>query len=711
MPARRRGSSVVATGSTQDLEGGNRKGARKRVVHTTPKADSIQEARIQVGATRAPQLVPEGDSQSQLGQLFDQLGDFAKGPFAQALQDKHFSEIEERAEQAVFEGTSLDDIEDKNFVFQHYYNGANGRKVGVAAVRALEEDIASQADDDTYDVDAAATRILSELIPQDMDPTAATNAAKVVRKHLPVLLDAEKARRTKKVRIETLLNAQEVTAEEGDILLGKEDYVGFMNLNEGARADAKNAEGIFDSKAYAQNVATNIAASLKNPALNMTPEQIADFQKVVETYKAPNGSSMWNSPDTGPYLKKAFASAVTTKTQGRTLDDAIVNGQMLANASDIDTIPTKEEIEARVNPDANGVSRMSATKGATVYLTGEKTRARDAEVRTMMTEVVGESATASDLSWLNTPKDVHDSSRMLVDQLEEDGSSPDEARLVVARVFGMKGHEVPWIEAEYEGAMQAGDYEKAYSYLEHQRAITSSLGMGFGDVEDRAVLDYYKRTVGQNGEEATKANINMARENFTKNRGMFTKRDFLPLLEPAFRTALIKDAASQNYVLNAAAMLMGTGSVTRQQAVAEAIRLYEAEVSIDEHGVPMLPGQRVIGWEKEEVRQAVRTHPKFIEHLNRNVGIKTGKTLGFFDGNEDKVRIVPLSSGQGMLLSPKGRNLGLIPLKEWVGDVVQAENDAVVEADAKAKAKAEQDRIDLDQHLLDLHHDKGPQFR
>lgn len=669
-----------------DLEGGEKRGSRTSVAHTQNiKVNNIKDARIRVGATRAPQMTPETPGQGALGDLFDSLGKFSQGPFARALQDKHFSEIEEQAERAVFEGTSLDDIKDKNYVFEHYYNGASGRKQGVAAVNALEEDIAAQADDDLYDVDEAAKGILGQFLPRDMDPTQATNAAAVVREHFGRILSKEKARRTQKVRLDTLESAKQGTTEEADLHFKNRNFLGAMNTYEAGLQDAKNAAGISDPKNYKEYITSDIVASLKNPVNQFTLAEIAEYQKVVETYKGPNGASLWSNSPQGKRLKEAFGSALTAKSQKLTLDQELENKEIDRRAKDINDLPSRYEIEARVE-----AKTTSAARGATQLDTARTTRERDADVRFMLTSLVSPDTSPEELFWLQDKTDVEDSSKLFVETLTaERGMDEKEARLLAARVYGAQGVEVDWIEKEAANSYAAGDYAAAGEYLNHMRSISPVMGVGFLGVEDRAIIDYYARSEPQQGEEQTKVAISLARENFTGNRGQFTLRDNLDNTKRQFETAKIVDQGSRNFVLSAAAIVLGTGAVSVEQALAEGIRQYQAEVTMDEHNVPMLPQARVINWEKSEIRGDVREN--FLKPWLTSIRQETGGALfGLLDGNEDKVRIIPMRGGQGYVITPEGKSLGIVPLREWTDKTTIIRNEKAADI-----AQAEQEAADV----------------
>lgn len=666
--------------------------AKKRVESRDPKVENIRNARIRVGATRAPQITGvEEVAQSPLGELFDALGEFAEGPFSQSLRAAHYEKVKGRAEKAVLEGTTLDEVEDKDFVFEHYYRGARGKQLGSEILANIQAAYDQNADDDTFDHKQAVHGIVADGL-RDLDHTTSTNAAAILQRHLQGVVDLESDRRTTKARNDALLLGQEATTGETDVLFKARDFGAALDQYEAGRADAKELKGPFDAKRYQEYIASDIIAAIKNPVNDYTPEEIVEFQQAVEAHTAPSGAKLWTSPIVGKRLKAAFAVALREKSVKQTLEQKRQAKRLQDAAKDMETLPAEHQIIAMEQ-----AGQLTTDQAATILHTRENTIEYDREELANAAAIsMPEKFGATDTSLgevLDDQKLFEGATRRMVTEAEDAGVDPSRARIETATIVAQKhGRTIPWLDNEMRAKVRQGDYKAGSAYYSALEAENPMLAVQFGSASERAAVKFW-RTMSSATDTATAEKLtNLGFENYQAGDGAILSL----IKEGTFDGLLMRedvhgDAAMRQRIRERAAFLTATGQ-DPTNATLEAARLEQAETFRDEHDIPMTSDANNPLWAIDDVRDRVRSD--FLQPWLERRGIDTDNL--FSRDEEFQARIRPLRDGQALVETPEGIVLGVVPLATWAHRAnttmhdeaaaeVQAENIAADEARAATR--------------------------
>ena len=113
----------------------------------------------------------------------------------------------------------------------------------------------------------------------------------------------------------------------------------------------------------------------------------------------------------------------------------------------------------------------------------------------------------------------------------------------------------------------------------------------------------------------------------------------------------------------------------------------EKETFLDEHGTPMTADTAITKWDDDEVREHVREN--WVKPWMERRGIDTDN---FFSADEEARAIIrPLRNGMGLLETPQGKILGVLPLELWAQEsfkTINSEAAAQVQVN-NAKSDAE----------------------
>jgi hypothetical protein len=653
--------------------------------------ENIKNARIRVGATHVPQLIGDTDEQSEIGKLFDSLGEFADGPFAKALRDKHLGGIKADAEQAVLEGTTLEDVEDKNFIYEHYHRGATGRKQGADLAAQVQAMYDENADDPTFNHSVETTKLVHGLL-EGMDPETAENAVAVIKRTLPPLIEKEDARRTTKARLDILHQGQEATSTETAGLFKAKDFDGALDLYDAGFADAKNLDGPFDAKNYNSYIVSDFIAALQDPNNAMTPEDVDAMEASLKEKRA-NGSSLWTNPEVNDRLRKAFARARATKAKGQSVDQILNYKKLMASAADYNTLEDNDVTRAR-----GEAGELTPAQTANVIFKADETRLNEAQLVARVTALASPStARAVDpaaFDWVQDAPVLEETTRRMVEEQKDVGTDSDAAKINTALIMQRDhGVNVPWLDKDASNRVKAGDYAYGLGYLRNMQSSSVVAGAKvFESADTRAALEYYETLATANDDpRAAKEAVDAAYAGMPAARKLMNQKDERAAFEDVLLETDIANVHVRQRVLDGTIMNVSLGMSPRIAAL-EAVRLEVGATFTDENGTPMTAHTAIDKWEEPVIRERVRSD--FLRAWMRRRGIDTDNT--FSADEEIRAIILPTANGQGMVQTPDGQIVGVIPLALWASEtlkVVSAEEAKETEefnakADANRRAEA-----------------------
>jgi len=318
MATRKRSRSVVATGTAGPQ--GLRKGATQALRSGIVDQPEQKAARIIVGAERAPRITPQTRvGQGITGELFDSLGKFATGPAAKALREEWLGRLQADAEEAVLTGKSLDEVDDPNFIFEHYYRGALGQKRGADMLGRIAAEWETNANEPDYDYEASARAVLEDL--EGMDDDTAANAVAIIKGRLGGMLNLERNRRQTKAQNDAVLVGQENITNLNLNEAKKDNYQAVFENMRAGRADLKLLPGYTDKRHNQWEYNEWVSYLKQNGPTDAWLEAVKQPFNGVE-----GGPSLWTNPQVGAKLRQQWESAVA----GAKVIDAQLQGETMA---------------------------------------------------------------------------------------------------------------------------------------------------------------------------------------------------------------------------------------------------------------------------------------------------------------------------------------------------------------------------------------------
>jgi hypothetical protein len=655
------------------------KAVKRKIGSGVVAPEKQASARIIVGAERAPRITPQTEQkQSPLGDLFDSLGEFADGPFAKALRGRHLEGIEIQAQKDVAQGKTLDEIEDPNFIYEHYFRGAAGQRRGVDAMGALAAEFSENENNPDYDPTAAAHKALAAV--EDMDDDTAANFLSVVKTRLPDMLDKESDRRIESARIEAIqVGRENVTVQ--NLANAKEDnYADVHARFADERADTKNLPG-YDSKVHNLWETNEWMSYLKENG----PTQ-AWLDAVQTPFNGEKGPSLWTNPTVGPKLRAAWETATRETATKQSLEQLRTAKRMIRAAQDMETLPQEDTVIAM---EANG--DLTTGQAGTILDNREKTILADqAELQDAghlsAPSVTG--ATPEDLTEILTDAGkLEAATRRMVQEGEESGLEPPQARLETAEIMAQKhGTAVEWLNREYSSKVRAGDFESGAAYYETLRQENPMLAAKWGTASERTAVQFWQTMAANVDPGTAKELTNRGFENYDAGKqailATVKDRTFDGILDVK---KVSGDAAMRARIMERANFLVGTGQ-TAATATLEAIRLEKLETFRDENDTPMPSDANNPLWALDNVREYTRE-----QFLKPWLERRTGDTGNLIERDDEFQAIVrPLRDGMALIETPEGIVLGVVPLSTWAD---QAHKFLRFEAEEEVrKSQVESDR-------------------